>query len=120
MRLTAVLCLHVVLGGAACAARSAEPAAPPTVRPGEQTYPDAIRLMCEVDQRAAIAGEVDLLEWAGLRSEYIIDHVKNPDGIEFRTLWSVKDQTEQARCLGAEAKRVGLSSCPLADVRSID
>lgn len=120
MRLTAVLCLQFVFAGVACAVRSAEPESPPPVRPGEQTYPDAIRLMCEVDRRAAIAGEVDPLERAGLRSEYIIDHVKNPDGIEFRTLWSVKDQIEQARCLGAEAKRVGLSSCPLAEARSTD
>ena len=117
MRAKAVLFLFFWCGAVGCAARSPEPEAPTPLAAGEQTYPEAIRLMCEVDQRAAISAEADPIERAGLRSDFIIDHVKNPDGIEFRTLWSVKDEHEQARCLAAEAKKVGLPKCPLAEAR---
>jgi len=69
--------------------------------------------MCDVDQRAGITPAADPLDRAGLRSEYINENVKNPDGIEYRTYFSVKPSSDQARSLEEEARRIGIKSCAL-------
>jgi hypothetical protein len=104
--------LVVTLGLCACAeAPCPEPAAPDT---SGQSYREAIALMCDVDRRAGIDETTDPLERAGIRSDYIQTHVKNADGIEYRTYFSVKPSTDQAKSLDDEAKGVGITRCALA------
>lgn len=98
----------------ACGPRLASPE-PKSEGPPEQPFSEAIRLMCEVDRRAAIADDIDPLERAEKRNDYLIAHVKNPDAIEIRTLWSVKLPSEQAKELRARAQETGVGRCALAE-----
>ena len=103
--------LSIVL--AACGA-SQEPQ-PQAAPQNGQTFADAVKLMCEVDQRAGLTAEEDPLAIGQQRSAWLADHIDNPDGIEFRTLVSVKGPEEQAQMIRAKAKEVGVEKCPLAD-----
>ena len=94
-----------------CAAKPA----PEAEYKSDQSYCDAIELMCDVDVRAKIDAEADILERGELRESYIGDNLKNPDAIYFRTLWRVKIPAERAQSLRDEAKEAGLSGCALAD-----
>lgn len=80
-----------------------------------QSYPEAVRVLCDVDRLAGINAEDDPLAAGRQRTEFIQSHVENPDGIYFRTMISVKGASEQAADLRAEAKEAGLSGCALAD-----
>jgi hypothetical protein len=100
----------VTVGLCACASPPCPPEAPDS---SGQSYQQAIALMCDVDQRAGIGDDVDPIDRAGRRSDYIQEHVKNPDGIEYRTYFSVKPTSDQARSLEAEAKSVGIKRCAL-------
>jgi hypothetical protein len=80
-----------------------------------QSYPEAIRVLCDVDKLAGIAGEEDPLAVGRKRTDFIQEHVENPDGIYLRTLISVKGPSEQAVDLRQEAKETGLERCALAD-----
>ncbi len=82
---------------------------------GGQTYPEAMRALCDVDKLAGIAKEEDPFEVGRKRTDWIRQHVENPDGIYLRTLISVKGPTDQAADLRQEAKEVGLGQCALAD-----
>lgn len=110
MRTWPVVCLTLL---AACGPRLASPE-PKPAGPPEQPFAEAVRLMCEVDRRAAIGDELDPVERAEKRNDYLSAHVKNPDAIELRTLWSVKLPSEQAAELRARAREVGLGHCALA------
>ena len=110
MRIWLPLCLGLA---AACGPRLANPEARPE-GPPEQAFSEAIRVICEVDRRAAIADDVDPLERAEKRNDYLSEHVKNPDAIEIRTLWSVKMPSEQAKELRQKAAQTGLGDCALA------
>lgn len=100
----------VTVGLCACASPPCPPEAPNS---SGQSYQQAIALMCDVDRRAKIGDEVDPIDRAGRRSDYITENVKNPDGIEYRTYFSVKPAIDQARSLEEEAKSVGIRSCAL-------
>ncbi len=91
--------------------------APPPKEPElpGQTYPEAMRVLCDVDKLAGIGNEEDPFEVGRKRTDWIRAHVENPDGIYLRTLLSVKGPTEQAVDLRQEAKEVGLARCALAD-----
>lgn len=91
--------------------------APPPKDPdvGGQTYPEAMRALCDVDRLAGIGKEEDPFEVGRKRTDWIREHVENPDGIYLRTLISVKGPADQAVDLRAEAKEVGLGQCALAD-----
>jgi hypothetical protein len=96
----------------ACGPSSAEPA---PSRPPAQSYRDALDLWCNVDQRAGLAALEDPLEKSQRRSDWLTEHVKNPDAIYLKTLLAVKSQSEQAHELRSEAKTAGLTRCPFAD-----
>jgi hypothetical protein len=80
-----------------------------------QSYPEAIRVLCDVDKLAGIATEEDPLALGRKRTDFIQTHVDNPDGIYLRTLMSVKGPAEQAADLREEAKETGLERCALAE-----
>lgn len=80
-----------------------------------QSYPEAVRVLCDVDRLAGIGADEDPLSAGRRRTDYIQAHVENPDGIYLRTMISVKGAAEQAADLRAEAKETGLSGCALAD-----
>lgn len=101
----------VTLGLCACASPPCPDAAAPDT--SGQSFRDAIALMCDVDQRAGIDDATDPLERAGKRSDYINEHVKNPDGIEYRTYFSVKPTIDQAKSLETQAHDVGIQKCAL-------
>lgn len=82
--------------------------------PSGQTYAEALRVMCDVDQLAGISGE-DPFEAGRKRKEFIQANVDNGDGIYLRTMLSVKGAAEQAAELRAEAKEAGIARCALAD-----
>ena len=105
-----VLLLSVSASG--CGPSSAEPA---PSRPPEQSYRAALELWCHVDDRAGLTALEDPIEKSQRRSDWLTDHVKNPDAIYLKTLLSVKSQADQAKELRAEAKGAGVGPCPLAD-----
>jgi hypothetical protein len=78
----------------------------------EQSYADAIRMICEVDQRTD-ADPDDVLGVSAAREEYLIARVKNGDGIYFLTLFRVNGPKEQAVMLEKEASGAKITSCPL-------
>jgi len=71
--------------------------------------------MCEVDARAGLSAEEDPLAIGQKRTAWLGDHIDNPDGIEFRTLVSVKGPEDQAKMIRAKAAELGMKECPLAD-----
>jgi hypothetical protein len=78
----------------------------------EQSYPEAIRLICEVDARVNADPE-DVLAVSAAREEFLIAHVKNGDGIYFLTLFRVNGPKEQAAMLEKEASGAKITVCPL-------
>ncbi|WP_437808443.1 hypothetical protein [Sorangium sp. So ce1078] len=88
--------------------------------PGGQTLPEAVTMMCDVDRRAGLDPEADPISVGQMRSAWIAEHVTNPDGIELRTMLSVKGAAEQGAMLRAEAKKTGLARCALADTLEED
>ena len=53
-----------------------------------------------------------------LRSEWLRDHIENPDAIYFQTMICVRTPSEQAAEIREQAKKAGIAMCALAD--SID
>lgn len=98
---------------AGCAGEQATPATP--VQTSKHSFPEAMKMLCNVDQLAHLAPEDDLLEIGRKRSAWLADEVDNGDFIEFRTLVSVKGPDEQVTKIRSKAKEVGVASCPLAD-----
>lgn len=97
---------------AACASPGPEPARTPE---GGQTFAQALQLMCDVDARAGIDANTDVLEVEQLRQEAIARDVKNPDGIELRTLLTPQQPADKAKRLRAHAAEAGITRCALAD-----
>ncbi|WP_437606140.1 hypothetical protein WMF20_34705 [Sorangium sp. So ce834] len=85
-----------------------------TKAPAGQTFPEAVAMMCDVDGRAGLDAEGDPISVGQMRSAWIAEHVTNPDGIELRTMLSVKGAAEQGAMLREEAQRAGLTRCALA------
>ncbi|WP_438032308.1 hypothetical protein [Sorangium sp. So ce204] len=88
--------------------------------PGGQTFPEAVAMMCDVDTRAGLDPEADPISVGQMRSAWIGEHVESPDGIELRTMLSVKGAAEQGAMLREEAKKAGLARCALADSLEAD
>lgn len=89
------------------------PEAPPKAAPREsQSYEQAIRIICDVDRLARV-DPADVLDSSALREEYLLEHVKNGDGIYFLTLFRVNGPKEQATMLEREAASTKISACPL-------
>lgn len=104
------ICLALGACGPRLASSTPQPESPP-----EQAFSEALRTMCEVDERAKVAEDADPVERAGQRNDYLSDHVKNPDAIEFRTLLFVRSPAEQAKALRERARAEGVTRCALAD-----
>jgi hypothetical protein len=85
-----------------------------------QSYREALRVMCKVDELAGLARTVDPLEKSQAREDWLNERIENPDAIYFRTLLKVKSAEEKSAELHAEAKKAGLDTCPLADTIAAD
>lgn len=90
---------------------SPEPKAP---NAEEKAFTEAMKMICDVDRLAGVDADKDLLEAGAKRSAYLNEHDRNPDGIELRTLLSVKGASDQAKMLRERAKDCRVS-CTLAD-----
>ncbi len=100
----------VIMG---CGGENPAPAAP--VQSSKHSFPEAIKMLCNVDQLANLSPDEDLLEIGRKRSAWLSDQVDNGDFSEFRTLVSVKGPEDQATSIRTKAKEVGIDKCPLAD-----
>lgn len=86
---------------------------PPRAPPREaQSYDEAVRIMCEVDTLAGVDPE-EPLDAEAKRSEYLVEHVKNSDGIYLLTLFRASDPRGQASLLGDAVRETACRSCPL-------
>ncbi|WP_437323950.1 hypothetical protein [Sorangium sp. So ce381] len=88
--------------------------------PGGQTFSEAVAMMCDVDSRAGLDPEADPISVGQMRSAWIAEHVESPDGIELRTMLSVKGAAEQGAMLRDEARKAGIARCALADSLEAD
>jgi hypothetical protein len=89
---------------------------PPTTTAAQgQPAVDAVRRFCDVDRLAGLSPDEGPLELGRKRTEWLQTHVDSPDGIELRTLLSVKTPAEQAALLRERAATAGLGRCVLAD-----
>ncbi len=99
------------LGALACG--PASPAEDPSNQiHDEQSYDAALGMFCDVD-RLSGANPEDPLELARRREDYLVEHVKNPDGQYFLTIWRTKDSAERATMLEKELTTARISACPL-------
>jgi hypothetical protein len=96
-----------------CLVVGCAPEAPPKSAPREsQSYEQAIRTICDVDRHAG-ADPDDVLDVSAKREEYLLEHVKNGEGIYFLTLFRVNGPRERAAMLEKEAASEKISACPL-------
>lgn len=102
MRILAILLL------VACASE------PPARSPPRETqgYEQAVRILCDADRLAGVDPE-DPLEAEAKRTEYLVAHVKNSDGIYLLTLFRSSDPRAQLALLDEAVADTKLSSCPL-------
>jgi len=86
---------------------------PPRAPPREaQSYGEAVRILCDVDTLAGVDPD-DPLETEAKRSDYLVEHVKNSDGIYLLTLFRTSDPRGQASLLDEAARATACQSCPL-------
>lgn len=113
MRTPVVFLCSLVVG---CSPWVPEPEPPSGPGPSGQTYAQAVRVMCDVDQLAEVSEE-DAGELADVkRFTYLERAVDNPDGIYLRTLLSVKFGEERACLLREAQQQTGVSACALAEL----
>lgn len=106
-------CLNLpFLVAAACAAPTQS--APPA-RGSGQSFGQAMELVCNVDSRAGVQQTDDPLEAAQKRSDYLADHVKNPQVIYERTLWRVQPAKKRAQLIRKQAQKAKFEPCKYAD-----
>lgn len=100
----------VAMGALGCASQQAES------KPAEsgQSFEEAMRLVCNVDQHVQ-AEDANLLEREQLRNDFLQDNVKNPDVIYHRTLWRVQATKERAKTIRELAGQCSLAKCAYAD-----
>jgi hypothetical protein len=107
--------LGVTLALSALGCGASQPTPESTPQPAGQSFPEAMNILCNVDRLASLSTEEDPFAIGQQRSAFLSDRIENPDGIEFRTIVSVKGPDEQAKAIRAKAKQVGVDPCPLAD-----
>lgn len=95
-------------------------AQPPPEAPAanQQSFAEAVKMLCDVDALAGLSADEDLLAVGQKRSEWLAEKIENPDGIYLKTMLSVKGAEDQAAAMREEARKVGLPRCALAE--SID
>ena len=91
-------------------------AGPPARSPPKeaQSYAEAVRLICDVDRLAEVDPD-DPLGTEAKRSDYLIEHVKNSDGIYLITLYRAKDPKGQCELLQDAVTETKVPSCALLD-----
>jgi hypothetical protein len=87
-----------------------EPAKSPA--PEAQSYEQALRVMCDVDARAGV-DPAEPLDAEAKRSEYLMEHVKNSDGIYLLTLYRASDPKKQAELVQEAVTATKTAPCPL-------
>src|SRR5688572_28945501 len=110
---------HLLLGLCMPALACARPA-PQTPEYQGQSYREALRKICKVDELAVLGTEADPLEKSQMREDWLTEQVENLDAIYFRTLLKVQSAEEKSAALRAEAKKSGLDGCPLTDTIAED
>jgi hypothetical protein len=115
-----ILTLCAFFGFSCAPARPAEdPAESANVDPNApdgsgQSYAQAIATICDAD-RLSGADANDPLEAQNQRNDYLVQHVKNADGIYFLTVFRTQTAAEQAEALTREAKVAKLARCALGE-----
>lgn len=71
-----------------------------------------MRILCDVDRLAGGDAE-DPLGAEAKRTEYLVEHVKNEDGIYLLTLFRTSEPKRQLSLLGEATESTKISSCPL-------
>jgi hypothetical protein len=113
MRNRLLLGFVAFMGIVGCAGKQAEPVAPGPS--SKHSFPEAMKMLCDVDKLANLSPDDDLLEIGRKRSAWLSDEVDNGDFSEFRTLVSVKGPEDQVVKIRSKAKELGITACPLAD-----
>jgi len=72
-------------------------------------------MMCDVDKLAKLSPDDNPITLGQQRNDWMAEHVENPDGIYFQTVFSVKTVKDKAALLRKEMKVVGLDRCALVD-----
>lgn len=103
----------------AVVACSAEKTAPKNEPPG-QSFEAAMQLVCNVDEYIEAASDADPLDLDQRRSDYLQQHVKNPDVIYHQTLWRVQSSSERSKTIRDLSKQAKLQQCPYADALASD
>jgi hypothetical protein len=103
----------LAIGLAACGGEKPAPATP--TQSSKHTFPEAMKMLCNVDELAHLSPDDDLLEIGRKRSTWLSDEVDNGEFSEFRTLVSVKGPEDQVQKIRTKAKETGIDKCPLAD-----
>ncbi len=86
---------------------------PPKSPPAEaQSYEAAVRILCDVDRLAGVDAD-DVLDAEAKRTEYLVDHIENGDGIYLLTLFRTRDPQGQVELLGAAVAETKAGECPL-------
>lgn len=101
------------MGIGGCAGETPAPAAP--AQTSKHSFPEAMKMLCNVDELAKLSPDDDLLEIGRKRTAWLSDEVDNGDFSEFRTLVSIKGPEEQALKIRSRAKEWGIETCALAD-----
>jgi len=106
MRVGSLVCVALAWG---CAAHPPPEDEAPAPGPG---YAASLQLICDVD-RLSGADPNDPLEQSRVREDYLLEHVKDPDGIYFLTVFRTKDEKQQSELLAKESASAGIRRCPL-------
>jgi hypothetical protein len=75
--------------------------------------------MCEADARAGVDAE-EPLDAEAKRTDYLMEHVTNSDGIYLLTLYRVSDPRKQAELLQLLATLRAIPAPPVATERAAD
>jgi hypothetical protein len=68
--------------------------------------------MCEVDARAGVDAE-EPLDAEAKRTDYLMEHVTNSDGVYLLTLYRVSDPRKQAELLQEAVTETKVAGCAL-------
>ena len=102
----------------AAEAKSAEPAARPAAPPtGEQTMTQAMELICDAPNRAAVPADATDSERAMLTATWIKDNVTNPEALKLMGGLASVMPEDRGSMLADEAKKHGIGTCALAQMK---
>jgi len=109
------LCVSACNSGSEPAPRSADDESSSwSAARGDPAFRADIETICDVDARAHTA-QLDELELAQRRDDYLVEHIRQPDTIYFLTMFRSKPDNQRAELLAAEARALKLDSCLLGD-----